>query len=399
MIFNQSLTSGNLPDDWFTANIMPIFKKGNRSSPLNYRPISLTAVCCKVLEHIIYHHIMEHLSQYQIIHNYQHGFRQGYSAESQFITITEDILYAMDHRLQTDVILLDFQKAFNTVPHQRLLSKLSSYSIQNETYSWINSWLTQRKQRVIVDGSASAWTPVKSGVPQGTVLGPLMFLIILMILGTEYHLICGFFANDCILYRTVTSLEDSKQLQCDLDSISEWSRLWQMNFNIRKCTVLQCYRTSSPILANYSLAGQILECVKEHSYLGVILDQQMTFTSHINYIVSKAAKVLDFLKRNLHKCSTSTKATAYISLVRPILEYASSVWDPYHYNKIYIIDRIQCRAARWSLCNYDRYSSVTLMQHQLNWQNLQQRQKLLDYYYYIKLCMIILHFRYHLIIL
>ena len=118
VIFNQSLTSGNLSDDWLTANIMPIFKKGNRSSPLNYRPISLTAVCCKILEHIIYHHIMEHLSQYQIIHNYQHGFRQGYSAESQLITVTEDILYAMDHKLQTDVILLDFQKAFDTVPHQ-----------------------------------------------------------------------------------------------------------------------------------------------------------------------------------------------------------------------------------------------------------------------------------------
>ena len=146
VIFNQSLTTGNLPDDWLTANIMPIFKKGNRSSLLNYRPILLTAVCCKVLEHIIYHHIMENLSQHQIIHNYQHGFRKGYSAESQFITVTEDILYAMDHKLQTDVILLNFQKAFDTVPHQQLLSKLSSYGIQNEKYSWINSWLTRRKQ-------------------------------------------------------------------------------------------------------------------------------------------------------------------------------------------------------------------------------------------------------------
>ena len=119
-VINHILTSGNLPDDWLTANAMPIFKKGNRSSPLNYRPISLTSVCCKLLEHIIYHHtcIMEHLTQYQIIHNYQYGLRQGYSAESQLITVTEDILYAMDHKLQMDVVLLDYQKAFDTVPHQ-----------------------------------------------------------------------------------------------------------------------------------------------------------------------------------------------------------------------------------------------------------------------------------------
>ena len=142
-----------------------------------------------------------------------------------------------------------------------------------------------------------------------------MFLIYINDIGDKVSSNLWFFADDCILYRTVTSLEDSKQFQCVLDSILEWSRLWQMNFNIRKCTVLQWYRTSSPVLANYSLAGQILECVKEHSYLGIILDQQMTFTSHINHIVSKAAKVFNFLKRNLHKCSTSTKTTTYISLV------------------------------------------------------------------------------------
>ena len=216
---------------------------------------------------------------------------------------------------------------------------------------------------------------MKSGVPQGTVLGPLMFLIYINDIGDKVSSSAQLFTDDCVLYRTVTSLADSKQLQYDLDSILKWSQICQMNFNIRKYTVLQCYRTSPPILANYSLAGQTLECVKEHSYLSIILDEQMTFTLRINHIISKASKVLNFLKRNLHKCSTLTKATAYISLVRPILEYTSSVWEPYQYNKIYIIDRIQHRAAHWSLCNYDRYSSVSLMQHQLNWQHLQQCQK------------------------
>ena len=191
---------------------------------------------------------MEHLLQYQILFFIR--FWQGYSAESQLITVTEDILYAMDHKLQTDVILLDFQKHLTlAVPHQQLLPKLSSYSIQNQTYSWINSWLTWRKQRVIVDGSTSVWT---SGVPQGTVLGPLMFLIYINDIGDKVSSSLQLFADDCVLYRTVMSLEDSKQLQYDLDSIIEWSQIWQMNFNIRKCTVLQCYRTNSPYLSKLS---------------------------------------------------------------------------------------------------------------------------------------------------
>ena len=122
--------------------------------------------------------------------------------------------------------------------------------------------------------------------------------------GTEYHLRnLWLFADDCILYKTVTSLEDSKQLQCDLDSISEWSRLWQMNFNIIKCTVLQCYKMSSPILVNYPLAGQILECVKEHSYLGIILDQQMTFTSPVIINYRKAG---NFRRSNFRKFRKSS---------------------------------------------------------------------------------------------
>ena len=143
---------------------------------------------------------------------------------------------------------------------------------------------------------ASVWVPVKSAVPQGTVLGLLMFLIYINDIGDNISSSLRLFADDCILYRTITSSEDSIQLQRDLDSIFEWSQLWQMNFNIKKCVVLRCYRITSRILTSYSLAGQLLECVKEHSYLSVILNQQMSFTSHINHIVSKASKILNFLK-------------------------------------------------------------------------------------------------------
>ena len=168
-----------------------------------------------------------------------------------------------------------------------------------------------------------------SSVPQGTVLGPLMFLIYINDIGEDVLSTLKLFADDCILYQTISIPSDCHKLQEDLNNVYQWSKLWQMNFNINKCVVLKCYKSASPITAHYYLNNHIPECVKEHSYLGVILDQTMSFSPHINNIVSKACKILNFVKRNLYKCSSSIKATAYISLVCPILEYASSAWDPH----------------------------------------------------------------------
>ena len=140
-------------------------------------PISLTSICSKVLEHIIYHNIMNHLNNNNILIENQHGFRANHSCVTQLLTLTEDISYSLDHRKQVDVILLDFAKAFDTVPHQRLLTKLHFYGIQNDTYSWIKAWLSNRTQQILLDGITSSSVAVTSGVPQGTVLGLLMFLL------------------------------------------------------------------------------------------------------------------------------------------------------------------------------------------------------------------------------
>ena len=177
VIFIQSLTSRHIPNDWLKANITPVFKKGDRSNTNNYRPISLISVCCKILEHIMYHHIAEHLNTNNILIDEQFGFRAGHSCEAQLISVVEDVQLAMDNTSQVDMIFIDFRKAFDTVPHCRLLNKLSHYGIQGTTYDWIKIWLTQRTQRVVVNGHDSNFVQVQSGVPQGTVLGPLMFLL------------------------------------------------------------------------------------------------------------------------------------------------------------------------------------------------------------------------------
>ena len=176
-IFQQSLDSGDTPKDWREANVVPIFKKGDCSKPANYRPVSLTAICCKQLEHIIVSNTLQHLNDHNILTDNQHGFRRGRSCETQLIITTDDFARSLDKSAQIDVAVLDFSKAFDKVPHQRLLSKIEYYGVRGNTNRWIASFLRGRCQRVVVDGSSSGPSNVISGVPQGSVLGPLLFLL------------------------------------------------------------------------------------------------------------------------------------------------------------------------------------------------------------------------------
>ena len=163
IIFMQSLNTGQLPSDWLRANICPVFKRGNRSTPSNYRPISLTSSCCKVFEHIIFHSIMDHVQLNNILIDNQHGFRPGFSCQTQLISLIEDISHAPDNQLQSDLIMLDFSKAFDTVSHKRLMAKLHHNRVDHQVCAWIQSWLTQRTQTVVVDGISSPPVRLLSG--------------------------------------------------------------------------------------------------------------------------------------------------------------------------------------------------------------------------------------------
>ena len=213
--------------------------------------MSLTCICCKTLEHIIVSNINKHLAFESILADCQHGFRSQRSCETQLVQFFHDLVSNLDRALnrnhrQTDVIIMDFAKAFDKVPHRRLLYKLDYYGIRGSTHKWITSWLSGRFQKVVLDGQASDPVPVLSGVPQGSVLGPVLFLIFIndcdhprMIasfgLPENIRSSVRLFAEDCVLYRNIEFPADCQILQDDLNSLAQWEADWQMKFNVAKC--------------------------------------------------------------------------------------------------------------------------------------------------------------------
>ena len=176
-IYKKSLEQEQIPNDWLNARVIPTYKKGQRYDCANYRPISLTCLLCKLLEHIVTSHIMEHLQTNNILYHLQHGFRNKRSCETQLLEFINDVAINMESGLQTDLCILDFTKAFDKVGHKRLLEKLTWYGVSGRTNRWIESFLTERIQSVVLDGISSNSASVLSGVPQGSVLGPCLFLL------------------------------------------------------------------------------------------------------------------------------------------------------------------------------------------------------------------------------
>ena len=222
MIFRKSLATGEVPDDWRTANVVPAFKKGQKYQAENYRPISLTSVCCKIMEHVIASQIMSHGENNNFLYTLQHGFRRGRSCETQRIEFIDDLSKNLENNQQTDVLVMDFSKAFDKVCHSLLVHKLHHYGIQGNFNRWINNWLANRKHSVVVEGENSEFASVDSGVPQGSVLGPSLFLYYIDDLPAKLHSTVRLFADDTISYLVIESPEDATLLQEDLVTLSEW---------------------------------------------------------------------------------------------------------------------------------------------------------------------------------
>jgi len=379
ILFEKIVLEGSIPNDWKTALVVPIPKPGDKHNPENYRPISLTCIVSRVFERIIQASINQHLTLNKIILPTQHGFRKGLSCETQLVSIFHDLADAMDKQFETDVVFLDYRKAFDRVPYCHLISKLKALKILPNVVSIIESFLggsENRTQSVIVEGCRSTPIRVPSGVPQGSVLGPLLFLIFINDSGLNISSNIRFFADDCCIYRIIKSPVDKDILQNDLNTITAWCSKWGMDLNCKKCVLMTVSRLKSRAAnRSYSLLGSDLKKVDFYKYLGVTLNSSLTWSNHILSAISSGNRALGFVRRNLKSCSKETKLMCYKTLVRPHLEYASAAWDPFLAGEIHKLEMVQRRAARFICNKYERTKSVSALLDDLNLSTLQERRQ------------------------
>ena len=317
---------------------------------------------------------MKHLDTYSILSSCQHGFRRKHSCESQLLLTSHDLANSYRKKKQVDMIMLDFSKAFDKVPHKRLILKLRQYGIQNRNLMWIQDFLSNRQQSVVIEGATSRASSVTSGVPQGTVLGPTLFLLYINDLPEVTTSTTRLFADDCMLYREINSSADSKMLQNDLDALQRWENTWLMSFNPSKCSVMRFCPSRSSVNYSYYIHNTALQKCESGKYLGVTLSNNFKWSSHISAISMKANQQLGFIRRNTRFFPQSFREAAYKSLVRPHLEYCCSVWDPHMASEIQKLEKIQRQAARFVSADYRRTSSVTSMINKLKWPSLSSRR-------------------------
>lgn len=346
IIFNKCITEGVFPTVWKLANITPVHKGGHKNEVGQYRPISIMSTLSKLFERLVHDVI------YPILHNAliqeQHGFVRKRSTTTNLILFANNLFEHMDNRIQVDAVYTDFRKAFDKVDHRLLLDKIAYNGIRGDLLRWFASYITNRRQRVLINGFQSNTIVVTSGVPQGSILGPLLFILFIndikqCFLNSKFLM----YADDLKAFKPIYNINDSYLFQEDLNRLSVYCDQNKLKLNLDKCNFITFSKKVTNINFTYSLCGAPLERVDSLRDLGILFDRKLHLDLHIEKIVNKAYQLYGFIMRASHDFhQPSTYLHLYKSLIRPQLEYAVCVWNPLYIKYREIIERVQRKFLR-----------------------------------------------------
>ena len=373
-LINLSLSTCKVPQSWKLANVIPIYKKGEKDQLNNYRPISLLPTVSKILEKIVFKHVYNFMHTHDILSKHQSGFRPGDSTVNQLAYMYHIFCEALDKKKDIRLVFCDVSKAFDKVWHDGLLYKLQKIGIIGNLLNWFRNYLTNRKQRVIIKGQSSEWGVIEAGVPQGSNLGPLLFVIFINDIVEAVNCNIKLFADDTCLYVLVDDdpQESANKLNENLDNVKEWARQWVVDFNAAKTKAMTISNRSldHPSL---SFNNTELDEVQCHKHLGVTLSSKLTWTKHIDNIIASVSKMLDVTRMIKYDVDRESLETIYFSYMRPKMEYACQVWDCCTLQDSDKLENLQLYAAR-IVTGAKRGTSHEMLYEEVRWPKLADRR-------------------------
>ena len=377
-LFRKSLESHTFPSIWKKGNWCPVYKHSAPHSTSNYRPISLLPCLGKVMERIVFTRLYSFLSEQKLLTEHNSGFKSMDSTVNQLIYIVNKIYENLEKGKDICLVFLDVSKAFDKVDHQGLLLKLEQMGIDGDLLLWLNSYLSNRKQRVIINGTCSDWKSINAGVPQGSILGPLLFLVYVNDIVNDIETQIKLFADDTSLLEVIDKddpLSSFEKINRDLDRLKQWSVQWRSQFNESKSVyMIVTKKKTEPAYPTVMMNNVQLRKVDSHTHLGLTINKNLTWNDHIDRIVTKASKRLDCLKRIRSLVPRSTLEILYKSMVRPVLEYASILYDNLTSYLSIRLENCQRAAALICTCAMQRTSTDALLE-ELGWASLRERRK------------------------
>ena len=376
--FNLSFATGIFPDEWKLAKITPLHKGGQKNQINNYRPISLLPLPGKLIEKIVHKRITLYLDEHEILNTNQNGFRSKHSTQDTVAKFTDDIAMNINNNKCTLATFIDFRKAFDTVNHKILLTKIHSLGISNNVGNWLTSYLHNRKQVVFANGITSREGSITCGVPQGSTLGPLLFLIYINDINKNFvNSRIKLFADDTVLYTSSTIVDLAKHnIQIDLNTLDSWCKQHKLSINIGKTkNVLFGSKkfTKNITYPKLAIGGKEINFVDEYKYLGIVLDKNLTYTKHIKYIHSLAAHKIYLLSKIRTSINTPTAMRIYKTKILPYFDQGDILYNDAFIKDVSKLQKLQNRAIRICL-NENNRQHVNNLQHMIGLPKLCDRR-------------------------